>query len=125
MGKSIKIPGRLESAETGNIVAGADAIKDDVRGKTQYVVNNEMEAAILQLGESKQNKLTFDQTPTEDSPNPVTSGGVYAADKLLSDAIEAILLLIPSAASALNKLVDLETMNSSIATATAIVQGDI
>lgn len=123
MGKSIKIPGRFESAETGNIVAGADAIKDDVRGKTQYVVNNELEAAILQLGESKQNKLTFDQTPTEDSPNPVTSGGVYAADQVLSQAIEAILLLIPSAASALNKLVDMQTMNSSIATATASFKG--
>ena len=123
MGKSIKIPGRLESAETGNIVAGANAIKDDTRGKTQLVVNNEVEAAILSLAENKQNVLTFDQTPTEDSTNPVTSGGVYAADKLLSDAIESILLLIPSAASSLNKLVDLATMNSSIATATASFKG--
>ena len=27
----------------------------------------------------KQNKLTFDNTPTEDSTNPVTSDGVYTA----------------------------------------------
>lgn len=123
MGKSIKIPGRLESVETGNIVAGANAIKDDTRGKTQVVVNNELEAAILTLAEGKQNVLTFDQTPTENSTNPVTSGGVYAADQVLSQAIEAILLLIPSAASSLNKLVDLATMNSSIATATASFKG--
>ena len=29
--------------------------------------------------ESKQDELTFDNTPTEDSSNPVTSGGLYAA----------------------------------------------
>ena len=121
--KRIKIPGRLESAETGNVVTGADAIMDDTRGKKQVVVNNELEVAILALGEGKQNKLTFDNTPTEDSTNPVTSGGVYSAEKILSDAIEAILLLIPSAASALNKLVDMQTMNSSIATATASFKG--
>ena len=123
MAKRVKIPGRLESAETGNIVTGADAVMDDARGKTQYVVNNELEGAILQLGESKQNKLTFDSAPTEGSQNPVTSAGVYTADKVLSDAIDAILLLIPSAASALNKLVDMQTMNSSIATATASFKG--
>ena len=35
--------------------------------------------------------LTFDSTPTENSTNPVTSGGVFAADKALSDAIDAAL----------------------------------
>lgn len=119
----INIPGRIHSGATGNVVTGADEIMDDTRGKKQVVVNNEVEAAILNLAQNKQNVLTFDQTPTEDSTNPVTSGGVYAADKLLSDAIEAILLLIPSAASSLNKLVDLATMNSSIATATASFKG--
>ena len=123
MSKRIKLPGRAESAEMGGIVTGASEILDDSRGKTQMVVNNELEAAILALGEGKQNKLTFDNTPTEDSTNPVTSGGVYAAEKILSDAIEAILLLIPSAASALNKLVDMQTLNSSIATATASFKG--
>ena len=123
MAKRVKVPGRLESAETGNIVTGADAVMDDERGKTQVVVNNEVEAAILSLAQNKQNVLTFDSTPTEGSINPVTSAGVYTADKALSDAIEAILLLIPSAASALNKLVDMQTMNSSIATATASFKG--
>ena len=123
MAKRVKIPGRLESAETGNIVTGADAIMDDAKGKTQVVINSEVDAAIISLAQGKQDALTFDSAPTEGSPNPVTSAGVYTADKVLSDAIEAILLLIPSAASALNKLVDMQTMNSSIATATASFKG--
>lgn len=123
MAKRVKIPGRLESAETGNIVTGADAVMDDAKGKTQVVINSEVDAAIIGLAQGKQDNLTFDNAPTEDSPNPVTSAGVYTADKVLSDAIEAILLLIPSAASALNKLVDMQTMNSSIATATASFKG--
>ena len=32
---------------------------------------------------AKQNTLTFDSAPTEDSTNPVTSGGVYTATALL------------------------------------------
>lgn len=123
MAKRVKIPGRLESAETGNIVTGADAVMDDAKGKTQVVINSEVDAAIISLAQGKQDALTFDSAPTEGSHNPVTSAGVYTADKVLSDAIEAILLLIPSAASALNKLVDMQTMNSSIATATASFKG--
>ena len=38
------------------------------------------------IGE-KQNKLTFDNTPAEDSTNPVTSGGVFLADQRLEEAI--------------------------------------
>ena len=123
MAKTIKIGGRLESVETGNIVAGANQIIDDDKNKRQSVINGEVDAELVRLDETKQGNLTFDNAPTEDSNNPVKSGGVYAADKLLSDAIEAILLLIPSAASALNKLVDMQTMNSSIATATATFRG--
>lgn len=80
-------------------------------------------ADLLAMLAQKQDVLTFDSTPTENSTNPVTSGGVFAADKALSDAIEAILLLIPSAATSLNKLVDTALMNSSISTATATFRG--
>lgn len=80
-------------------------------------------ADLLAMLAQKQDNLTFDSTPTENSTNPVTSGGVFAADKALSDTIEAILLLIPSAASSLNKLVDTALMNSSISTATATFRG--
>ena len=123
MSKTIKIPGRIESVATGKVVTGANFILDDTKGKKQNVINEETDAELLRLDQEKQGNLTFDQTPTEDSTNPVTSGGVYAADQILSQAIEAILLLIPSAASELNKLVDLATMNSSISTATASFKG--
>jgi len=123
MSETIKIPGRIESVATGKVVTGANAILDDTKGKKQNVINEETDAELLRLDQEKQGNLTFDQTPTEDSTNPVTSGGVYAADQMLSQAIEAILLLIPSAASELNKLVDLATMNSSISTATASFKG--
>lgn len=123
MSKTIYIGGRLESKEKGNVVTGANAILDDTKGKKQNVINKETDDELLRLEQSKQDNLNFDNTPTEDSTNPVTSGGVYTAEKALSDAIEAILLLIPSAATALNKLVDTNTMNSSISTATATFRG--
>jgi hypothetical protein len=90
----------------------------------------DLAAALL----AKQDKLNFDQAPTPSSTNPVTSGGVYTAiddekgarinaDAALQQAIEAILLLIPSAATALNQLADKAFVNSSIATATATFRG--
>ena len=36
-------------------------------------------AALEEVDHNKQDKLTFDTTPTSGSTNPVTSGGVYAA----------------------------------------------
>ncbi len=36
-------------------------------------------AALEEVDNNKQDKLTFDTTPTSGSTNPVTSGGVYAA----------------------------------------------
>lgn len=123
MAKTIKIGGRIESTETGNVVAGANAILDDTKGKKQNVINADVDAELLRLENAKQDNLTFDNAPTEGSTNPVTSGGVYTATLTLEQAIEAILLLIPSAASALNKLVDTDLMNSSIATNTATFRG--
>ena len=123
MEKTINIGGRLHNPAVGGSVAGADEIKDDTKGKMQNVINQETDAELVRLDEAKQEKMTFDQTPTENSTNPVTSGGVYAADAALQQAIEAILLLIPSAASALNQLADKSFVNSSVATATATFRG--
>lgn len=123
MAKRIKLPGRAESAEVGGVVAGANTIYDDAKGKTQDVVNSEVDAELVRLEESKQDNLTFDNAPTEGSQNPVMSGGVYTADKALSDAIEAILLLIPSAASVLNQLADKKFVQDSVATSTANFRG--
>ena len=123
MAKRIQVGGRIESKEVGGIVTGAAEILDDAKGKKQSVINEETDDELLRLDQSKQDNLTFDNAPTEGSDNPVKSGGVYVAEKALSDAIEAIMLLIPSAASALNKLVDTSMMNSSISTATATFKG--
>lgn len=80
-------------------------------------------AELTTLLNGKQNTLTFDNVPTQGSNNPVKSNGVYSANKTLSDAIEAILLLIPSAATALNQLADKAFVNSSIATASGTFRG--
>ena len=91
-------------------------------------------AALAEALASKQNVLTFDSVPTEGSNNPVKSGGVYSAideekgarlnsDAALQQSIEAILLLIPTAASSLNQLADKAFVNSSISTATATFRG--
>ena len=123
MSKQINIGGRLHSTEVGNVAVGANEVLDDTKGKKQNVINSETDAELLRLDQSKQNNLTFDNTPTENSTNPVTSGGVYAANITLHELIEAILVLIPSAASALNQLADKAFVNSSVSTATATFRG--
>ena len=123
MSKVVEIGGRLVSKETGGVVTGANAILDDTKGKKQNVINGEVDAELERLDSAKQNVLSFDNAPTEGSNNPVKSGGVFAADKALSDAIEAILILIPSAASELNKLADMAFVNSTVSTNTATFRG--
>lgn len=66
--------------KSGNL---ADATEDE----THRLVTDVEKAA----WNDKQSKLTFDSTPTQDSANPVTSGGVYLANKANSDAIASIL----------------------------------
>ena len=66
--------------KSGNL---ADATEDE----THRLVTDAEKAA----WNGKQSKLTFDSTPTQDSSNPVTSGGVYLANKANSDAIASIL----------------------------------
>lgn len=58
--------------------AGGTASREQLMSlheQTQDFINNTLGPAI----DNKQDALTFDSTPTEDSTNPVTSGGVYAA----------------------------------------------
>ena len=42
----IPIPGRLHSVAIEGHIAGADEIYDDLKGKTQDVINDEVETAI-------------------------------------------------------------------------------
>lgn len=46
MAETIKIGGELESMATGKVVAAASAIKDKTRGKTQDVINTDVEDAL-------------------------------------------------------------------------------
>lgn len=123
MTRVVNVPGRLHSVEQGNILTGANEIYDDTKLKKQNVINGETDAELLRLDQVKQDNLTFDNVPTENSTNPVTSGGVYASELTLSQAIEAILILIPAAASAVNKLADVAFVNSTVATASATFRG--
>ena len=43
---NINIGGRLHSTATGNVVAGANEILDDVKGKKQSVINQEVDVAL-------------------------------------------------------------------------------
>ena len=123
MAKKVIVGGRIESKEVGGIVTGAAEILDDAKGKKQSVINQETDAELLRLDQSKQNNLTFDNAPTEGSDNPVKSGGLYTAQQAILLAIAAINELIPSAASALNQLADKAFVNSSISTNTATFRG--
>ena len=90
---------------------------------TALPTNSEIVLALA----GKQDVLTFDNEPTENSNNPVKSGGVYNAIDVEATtraaAIAAIVALIPEAASALNQLADKSFVNSSISTATAVFKG--
>ena len=74
------------STTTVNNVASATAATNDAKGQkidTTYEkvadasnVHTSLQNSINSLSTTKQDKLTFDTTPTADSTNPVTSGGV-------------------------------------------------
>lgn len=77
------------STATVNNVASATAATNDAKGQkidTTYEkiadasnVHASLQNSINGLSTGKQDKLTFDTTPTADSTNPVTSGGIKAA----------------------------------------------
>lgn len=77
------------STATVNNVASATAATNDSKGQkidTTYEkiadasnVHTSLQNSINSLSTGKQDKLTFDSTPTADSTNPVTSGGIKTA----------------------------------------------
>ena len=120
---------RAKAAEKQN----ADDI-DAIEEKIPSGASSQNKLATAGEVAAKQDALTFDNAPTPNSTNPVTSGGVHTAidnekgarinaDAALQQSIEAILLLIPSAASALNQLADKSFVNSTVATASATFRG--
>ena len=52
MGKRTNIGSRLHSVERGNVVAGANEILDDAKGKKQNVINNEVDGELIRLEQS-------------------------------------------------------------------------
>ena len=102
--------------------------------------------ALMQLIGTKQDVLHFDTQPTQNSTNPVQSGGVFEALTHKQDALEfdevptqysrnpvisgslynifqAINSLFPSAASSQNKLTDKQYVDQTVATAAPDFKG--
>lgn len=89
-------------------------------------------AQLTTLLNGKQDTLTFDNVPTENSLNPVKSGGVHsaikdeetrakAAEKANADDIDAIEEKIPSSASSSNQLATASDVDSLSAAIEAIL----
>lgn len=62
-----------QAGTTGVAEPDWDSIKDDIGNSPTGITG------IQELKQTKQDKLTFDTTPTEGSLNPVTSGGIKSA----------------------------------------------
>ena len=65
-----QVDNKLSNYETSTHANETFATKTDL---------NSVNSQIGSLSESKQDKLTFDDTPTEGSQNPVTSAGIFTA----------------------------------------------
>lgn len=59
--------------EGGNITVDSQLSLDS----TNPVQNKVITERIIELENDKQDKLTIDETPTQNSENPISSGGVY------------------------------------------------
>lgn len=65
-------------------------------------------ADLIELDDNKQDKLTFDTTPTEGSTNPVTSGGVAKCMTQVVGDIDTVLgnLLDGTTVAEVNEILD-------------------
>lgn len=63
----------------GLIPAISSFIKDDTTGSISIVLSNGQTLTVTPHDPTKQNVLTFDDTPTSGSNNPVKSGGIYTS----------------------------------------------
>lgn len=82
------------AGSSGTTPDGTEYVWGELSGVTQWIDFSKdcyTKSEINTLLSSKQNTLTFDNTPTQGSTNPVTSGGVYAAIEIIdiSDKITA------------------------------------
>lgn len=79
-----------------SLISGADRLSIDnaLSSSSENAVQNKVIVAALN---NKQDKLTFDSTPTANSTNPVTSGGVKSALDSRDTAIAKCECLVLSA----------------------------
>lgn len=83
--------------------------------KITLTLNDGTSLEITTSDPNKQDKLTFDTTPTSNSTNPVTSGGVYVALTSRDESIAANQKAISANASALSTLNGDKTTAGSVA----------
>lgn len=78
--EEVKIPvgGELYPVTSSHILGDASTIIDRTQNRRQDVMNRELkdliDAKVIEAG-----GVSFDINPTENSTNPVTSGGIYTA----------------------------------------------
>lgn len=101
-----------------SILANAPADYDTLKEIADYIESDQTGAAaiatrVAALETGKQNKLTFDTTPTQGSANPVTSGGVYTAlsDKASAADVTALQTAVDGKAST----ADVEALQTAVA----------
>ena len=97
---------------------------DNMDALDEAVSANATNIAALQAAMSgKQDRLTFDDTPTENSANPVKSGGVHSSLSSLGNSINTLGENVSSLSNSLNTLSG-KTYKSDDATETEIDDAD-
>lgn len=91
---NIEIGGRLHSTATGNVVAGANEIYDDAKGKKQSVVNQETDAA---LDDRYTKSQTYNKTELN---NMITTPNQKYVTVTATDQTTAVTDVLPATGSA-------------------------
>ena len=80
-----------------NVQAALNAVADTGVSVPENANSNDLPTAVLALANEKQDKLTFDATPTANSTNPVTSGGVKTELDKKADAPKSVSVTLAAA----------------------------
>ena len=80
-----------------NVQSALNAVADTGVSVPENANSNDLPAAVLALANEKQDKLTFDATPTANSTNPVTSGGVKTELDKKADAPKSVSVTLAAA----------------------------
>ena len=80
-----------------NVQSALNAVADTGVSVPENANSNDLPTAVLALANEKQDKLTFDATPTANSTNPVTSGGVKTELDKKADAPKSVSVTLAAA----------------------------